>query len=179
MQLFYFESCVTFYTHLLTGYKSLSGRRSVALRATKKSQQLMRKITLIPLTILFVTTLLTYSCNKETTRASTNRQLLIQGKRSLISITRLQSNGPGRFQYTGAPSDYFNFTADSVYSYVEGVNDNVGYKLLSDDSTLVYYTTDIGINISDTAFISTLTNNLLVFHGQNAGGDLGIDSLKR
>jgi len=44
---------------------------------------------------------------------------------------------------------------------------------------LVYYTTDIGINISDTAFISTLTSNLLVFHGQNAGGDLGIDSLKR
>ncbi len=167
------------YKLILSGGKNFIEVRSVDLRGTKKSQQLMRKITLLPLIILFATTLLTYSCNKETTPASTNKQLLIQGKWSLISITLLQSNGPGRFQYTGTPSDYFNFTADSIYSYVEGVNDNVGYKLLSDDSTLVYYTTDIGINISDTAFISTLTSNLLVFHGQNAGGDLGIDSLKR
>ncbi len=95
-----------FYKLILSRGKSFIEVRSVDLRGTKKSQQLMRKITLIPLTILIVTTLLTYSCNKETSPASTNKQLLIQGKWSLISITLLQSNGPGRFQYTGAPSDY-------------------------------------------------------------------------
>src|SRR6266487_5584634 len=88
-----------FYKLILSGDKNFIEVRSVDLRCTIKSQQLMRKITLIPLAILFVTTLLTYSCNKETSPASTNRQLLIQGKWSLISITLLQSNGPGRFQF--------------------------------------------------------------------------------
>lgn len=103
----------------------------------------------------------------------------LQGKWQLISVTHYERNGPGRFQYKGAPSDYMRFTKDSIYTFVQGITDNVQYKLLPDDSTFVFSKNNAPPKPTDTLHITTLTTNLLVFYGFASTGDIGIDSLKR
>jgi hypothetical protein len=129
----------------------------------------------------------TFSSCKKSNDAKDNNPTLadttvhgkLQGKWQLISVTHYERNGPGRFQYRGAPSDYMKFTKDSIYTFVQGINDNVKYKLLPDDSTFVFSKYNAQPKQSDTLHITTLTANLLVFYGYTNTGDLGIDSLKR
>ena len=103
----------------------------------------------------------------------------LQKSWQLISITQLQRNGPGRFQYVGTPADYMLFSRDSIYTYVQGIHDNVKYRMLSDSSTFVFSRGSAAPQPSDTLHINKLTNHLLVFQGLTNSGDIGIDSLRR
>jgi hypothetical protein len=107
----------------------------------------------------------------------TKRDMLL-GRWTLISITHLEKNGPGRFQYKGSANDYFNFKKDSIITYVQGFPDNVRYQLMADDSTLLFY--KYSAVPMDTLFITALTSNLLVLKGKtDAIGNIGIDSLRK
>lgn len=133
---------------------------------------------------LFILGLVAFiSCNKEasdTLSGLSPIQQKIAGKWRLHSVTHLQENGPGRFLYRGSGFDYFDFSKDSIYTYVLGRNVNAGYNLLGDDSTmaLVFPMPD-GSKKKDTMFITSLSSNLLVLRGKVNPGEIGIDSLVR
>ncbi len=102
----------------------------------------------------------------------------LQVKWQVVSITQKERNGPGVFQYIGSPSDYMHFGRDSIYTFVQGIQDDVKYHILSDSSTFVFGNGS-SPKPSDTLFIRTLTDHILVFDGVTDAGDIGIVSLKR
>lgn len=117
--------------------------------------------------------------NNNPTPADTSLLGRLQAKWQLISVTHLEKNGPRKFQYRGTSSDYLLFTKDSIFTFVQGIHDNVRYKLLPDDSTFVFYRSAAPPKPSDTLHIRTLTDHLFVFYGFTDAGDIGIDSLKK
>jgi hypothetical protein len=143
-----------------------------------KSKYVSLMITLVVITV--------FSCSKDDERPAppappigplSKRDMLL-GRWSLISITQIEKNGPGRFQYKGSANDYFNFKKDSIITFVQGFSDNVKYQLLADDSTLLYY--KYSTVPLDTLFITKLTSSLLVLKGKaDAAGNIGIDSLRK
>lgn len=56
------------------------------------------------------------------------------------------------------------FTKNSIYTFGQGISDNVKYKLLPDDSTFVFSKNNAQPKLSETLHITTLTSNLLVFY---------------
>jgi hypothetical protein len=141
------------------------------------------KIAVLGCVLLFFVSFI--ACTKNTqepnTPPSTSTDVSVTGrlqqKWQLISITQLEIDGPGRFQYIATPMDYMLFTSDSIFTFVEGTQANVKYQLLSDSSTLVF--TENPAPANDTLHITSLTNHLLVFQGLTDSGGIGIDSLKR
>jgi hypothetical protein len=119
-----------------------------------------------------------YSCHKDVSfeQPGTGAILkLLQNTWSLTSITEYSATGMDTLRYIGSDSDYFKFTVnDSVYSYMQQTAYDGIYALLN-DTTLI-----IGDGISyDTAYITKITGNLLVFHSTTSSGDPFVDSLRR
>lgn len=137
--------------------------------------------------LIFLIVLSNQSCTKNSDQQKINDPApadtsvfgRLQAKWQLISVTHLEKNGPGRFQFRGTPSDYLLFTKDSIFTFVQGIHDDVRYNLLPGDSSFVFYRSAAPPKPTDTLHIRTLTEHLFVFQGFTDAGDIGIDSLKK
>ena len=129
--------------------------------------------------LLLLTGFLTWtSCKKDSSKGG---QHLLQNKWNLNSVNFYATDGS--FHH------FFNYNPPSIYTFETNGNLTITpsngtvsyYNLLSDDSTLIISGTDaFGSQFHDTNFITTLTNNQLVYHSLNPLRSINsIDSLTK
>lgn len=122
-----------------------------------------------------------FSCSKNDEEPvvpeTSNNPLL--GKWDIVSITQIERNGPGVLVVPGIPGDYWNFTTDSIFANMGGTLTNIKYRMLADDTTMLYYMSASTIP-TDTFFIRTLTQHSLVLRGRaDQANNIGIITLKK
>lgn len=136
----------------------------------------------LSITIFIVCFFLFTGCNKDKSTPVSPTLQLIQHDWNVISARIFFSNG-SNYKLL---NDKQSFRKDNLQiTQVEGVGsisyDTSKYVLLSNDSTLLFYSIQNGVqsSIPDTAFIKTINDNLFVYYFQENGFNNFIDSLKR
>ncbi len=112
------------------------------------------------------------SCSKDESPAPAPAQSDIIGKWS-IEYTRFQGSVEGHLvdsTIPGNPGDYFDVRNDGyAYSYFENSYDTTGYKVLDNNSKIVFIYRDEP-DFPDTIDIKTLTKNSLVLYQKTQEG---------
>ena len=136
----------------------------------------------------FIIVLFFFGCRKDETTDISHTLRLLRNKWTPTSCRIYFPNGEC---FKLIPDISRTFTSDDKYKIESYTTTSTGtiiieetiatYQLLQDDSTLLFYNKVDGVlsEKADTFFISSLTNNLLVYYSKKNNAMNSLDSLKR